>query len=193
MFLSQSYIGEELSDTGIARESARYPAGFVREFAKACLDAGADVFLGHGPHVLQGIEIHNRKPIFYSLGNFIVQNLTVKKVSFDQYRLFDLDYSAKPSDFFAARSGQIPPSGMPYAEWWFESIIPVIQLDTNGETQIALYPIAIDSPGANSFPKGSPHLASPRQAEGIIEHLRDISKEWDTAIIFDNGIGRISC
>jgi Putative enzyme of poly-gamma-glutamate biosynthesis (capsule formation) len=34
------------------------------------IDAGADVVYGHGPHVLQAIEIHNGKPIFYSLANF---------------------------------------------------------------------------------------------------------------------------
>lgn len=35
------------------------------------IDAGADVVLGSHPHVTQGIEVYNGKPIFYSLGNFI--------------------------------------------------------------------------------------------------------------------------
>lgn len=39
--------------------------------AKRLIDAGADVIMGHHPHVLQGIEIYNGKPIFYSLGNFV--------------------------------------------------------------------------------------------------------------------------
>ena len=38
--------------------------------AHAAVDAGADVVMGHGPHVIQGIEVYNGKPIFYSLGNF---------------------------------------------------------------------------------------------------------------------------
>jgi poly-gamma-glutamate synthesis protein (capsule biosynthesis protein) len=37
--------------------------------------AGADIIIGHHPHVIQGLEIYQGKPIFYSLGNFI----------FDQY------------------------------------------------------------------------------------------------------------
>lgn len=35
------------------------------------IDAGADVIMGHHPHVVQGLEIYKDKPIFYSLGNFI--------------------------------------------------------------------------------------------------------------------------
>ena len=35
------------------------------------IDSGVDVVLGSHPHVTQGIEMYNGKPIFYSLGNFI--------------------------------------------------------------------------------------------------------------------------
>ncbi len=38
--------------------------------AHAAIDAGADLVLGHHPHVLQGIEVYNGKYICYSLGNF---------------------------------------------------------------------------------------------------------------------------
>lgn len=39
-------------------------------FAKAVIDAGADVVIGHGPHVLRGMEIYKDRLIAYSLGNF---------------------------------------------------------------------------------------------------------------------------
>jgi poly-gamma-glutamate synthesis protein (capsule biosynthesis protein) len=41
------------------------------KYAHEIIDAGADVILGHHPHVPQGIEIYKNKPIFYSFGNFI--------------------------------------------------------------------------------------------------------------------------
>lgn len=44
--------------------------GDVRAFAHAVVDAGADVVLGSGPHVLRGMEIYKRRLIAYSLGNF---------------------------------------------------------------------------------------------------------------------------
>lgn len=41
------------------------------EFAHAAIDAGADMVIGHHPHVLQPIEVYKGKYIFYSLGNFV--------------------------------------------------------------------------------------------------------------------------
>jgi hypothetical protein len=55
------------------------PRGNLRRWARAMLDAGADAVVGHGPHVLRGVEFYNGKPIFYSLGNFLT------------YRGFNLD------------------------------------------------------------------------------------------------------
>ncbi|AUX27858.1 hypothetical protein SOCEGT47_084560 [Sorangium cellulosum] len=49
------------------------PLPQARRVALAAIDAGADAFLGHHPHVLQGIEMRRGRPIFYSLGNFIMK------------------------------------------------------------------------------------------------------------------------
>jgi len=44
--------------------------GNVYKFAHAMIDAGADVILGHGPHVSRAIEVYKERFIVYSLGNF---------------------------------------------------------------------------------------------------------------------------
>ena len=44
--------------------------GDLRTFTHAAIDAGADLVLGHGPHVLRGMEIYKDRLIAYSLGNF---------------------------------------------------------------------------------------------------------------------------
>lgn len=43
----------------------------ARAFAHDIIDAGADVIIGHHPHVPRGVEVYKGKIIFYSLGNFI--------------------------------------------------------------------------------------------------------------------------
>lgn len=48
----------------------RLLADYQVELGRACIDAGADLVFGHHPHVLQGIEVYQGKPIFYSLSNF---------------------------------------------------------------------------------------------------------------------------
>ena len=51
-------------------EKAEYPNDVQVELAHVAIDAGADLVLGHHPHVLQGIEQYKGKNIVYSLGNF---------------------------------------------------------------------------------------------------------------------------
>ncbi|MCC6334822.1 MAG: CapA family protein [Myxococcales bacterium] len=44
--------------------------GDLKAFAHGVIDAGADLVLGHGPHVLRGMELYRGHLIAYSLGNF---------------------------------------------------------------------------------------------------------------------------
>lgn len=46
------------------------PSPLQIEQAHSFIDAGASLVLGHHPHVLQGLEMYNNRPIIYSLGNF---------------------------------------------------------------------------------------------------------------------------
>ena len=46
------------------------PRGDVVRFARLVVDAGADLVIGHGPHVVRGIERYRDRLIAYSLGNF---------------------------------------------------------------------------------------------------------------------------
>ena len=52
-------------------ERMHYPNAAQRELAHFTIDSGADMVIGHHPHVLQGIEEYKGKKIVYSLGNFI--------------------------------------------------------------------------------------------------------------------------
>lgn len=44
--------------------------GDVKQFAHSMIDAGADLVIGHGPHVPRAVEIYRGRLIAYSLGNF---------------------------------------------------------------------------------------------------------------------------
>jgi hypothetical protein len=58
--------------TGQAAESlGSEPRGDLRRWARAVIDAGADAVVGHGPHVLRGMEFYRGRLIAYSLGNFL--------------------------------------------------------------------------------------------------------------------------
>jgi len=53
---------------GVERDN--YPESYQLQLGKKCIDMGADLVIGHHPHVLQGIEEYKGKLIIHSLGNF---------------------------------------------------------------------------------------------------------------------------
>jgi poly-gamma-glutamate synthesis protein (capsule biosynthesis protein) len=66
-----------------------------QRIGRALITSGADIVIGHHPHVVQGVEIYQGKPIFYSLGNFI----------FDQY--FSTDTQAELAVSFKISERQV--------------------------------------------------------------------------------------
>ena len=42
--------------------------------AHAAIEAGADVVIGHHPHIVQGVEVYRGRPVFYALGNFVLDH-----------------------------------------------------------------------------------------------------------------------
>ncbi|HET7024541.1 MAG TPA: CapA family protein [Gemmatimonadales bacterium] len=64
--------GDRAIHTGTGMERlGREKRGDLRTWAHAMVDAGADAVVGHGPHVLRGIEFWRGRPIVYSMGNFL--------------------------------------------------------------------------------------------------------------------------
>lgn len=61
------------------RENQPVPTMNQVDNAHAIIDAGADIVLGHHPHVLQNVEIYKGRPIVYSLGNFVFDNHSVNQ------------------------------------------------------------------------------------------------------------------
>jgi poly-gamma-glutamate synthesis protein (capsule biosynthesis protein) len=51
-------------------ELQSYPKKYQVDFARHAVRSGADMVLGHHPHVPQAIEVYRGKPVFYSLGNY---------------------------------------------------------------------------------------------------------------------------
>jgi hypothetical protein len=70
----QVHMGAEGSDKTRVRPGTEVFFGENRgdpmKFSRAVIDAGADVVVGHGPHVLRGMEFYKGRLIAYSLGNF---------------------------------------------------------------------------------------------------------------------------
>src|SRR5439155_678261 len=78
------------------------PPEFMVDLAKRSIDAGADVFAGHGGPSL-GIELYRGKPILYGLSTFIGELSTVRFLPEHAYERYGLGPDATPADFVKLR------------------------------------------------------------------------------------------
>lgn len=163
------------------------PAEFVTDFARRAIDAGADLFVGHGPHLPLGIEMYKAKPIFYSLGNFIFQNETVKSFPADAYERFDLDAKATPADWWDARTDH-GKKGHPANPLYWENFIAVCHFADKKFSAAKLYPID-QGYGRSRAQRGRPLLAEPVVAERILARLQRLSFRYGTEVKIAEGIG----
>jgi len=171
------------------------PAEFMEEFARACIDAGAHVLVGHGHHAMRGIEIRDGKPIFYSVGNFIFQNETVMKMPADFYERYGLDpYSGTPSEAYDTRQKAPPRPGYPIQKWftleekYWISVVPHMTFEGDRLKELKLYPIDLGQSKPRSQ-RGRPLLAEPKQADKILGIIQKLSKPYDTEISIEDGVG----
>lgn len=57
-------------------ENETFPLPYHRQMCHRLIEGGADLIIGHHPHVVQGKEFYRQKIIFYSLGNFMFSSLS---------------------------------------------------------------------------------------------------------------------
>ena len=156
------------------------PADFVIEFAHAVIDAGADVMVGHGPHVLRGVEIYNGKPIFYSLGDFIFQNETLLRLPAENYARYDLNPTAGVAAFNYERYQGDTRSFPADPEIW-EGAIAMPSFRGGELVELRLLPVTLGF-GEPPSVRGRPLPATGELGRKIVRDLIERSAEFGTTI-----------
>lgn len=143
------HAGAEGTDAIYTRNETEYfyseNRGNSVQFARAMIDAGADVVLGHGPHVPRAMELYQGKLIAYSLGNFMGYRTlsTVGALGNSMILQFQLDQQGN------FQMGRIIPvalddSGIPYLDDYFQTVNLVRTLT---QSDFPETPLAIDDQG----------------------------------------------
>lgn len=165
-------------------EDKSRPADFLIEFARECIDTGASCVLGHGPHILRGVEIYKDRPIFYSLGNFIFQNDLVSNLPSDFYEKYSLGPKDTTADAIDARSKNNT-IGLGTNPLVWESVIASWKIENNKLKDLVLYPISLGF-GMPRYQRGWPQLSNNSK---ILEHLAILSEPFNTVIDIKDNIG----
>ena len=160
------------------------PALFLEKFSKACIDAGASVIIGQGPHELQGIEKYKDGLILYSIGNFIFQTETVEFQPWDAYANKGMSLDTKVGAYMNARSAN---GTKGYCVQWpiWNAVLPSWTMEDGKITALKLYPydLGMEKPRSQ---KGVPVLNGSVE---ILEYMRELCKPFGTEIDIQDGIG----
>lgn len=163
-----------------------YPAEFLKTFARECIDAGAIAVLGHGPHVLRGIECYKGGLIFYSLGNFIFENDTTAHQPADFYEKYGLPYDAQVGAGMDRRSqgGKV---GLGVNKDVWNSVVAKWIVEDGKIQRVYLYPITLNQE-LPRYTRGLPKLT---ENTGILVSMQKLCAEMGTDLKIKDGVGYI--
>lgn len=162
------------------------PADFLPKLAHAAIDAGADEFIGHGPHQVRGVEVYRGKPIFYSLGNFIFQLDLLEPVASDLYEQYKMDPLASTDAEFNAMWNRLVFGG----DVWYQSIVATTRFEKGRVAEIRLHPVDLNYT-ARGADRGVPRMAAPEVGRTILQRLQRLSEPFGTSIAIEQGTGVI--
>ncbi|MER9707559.1 CapA family protein [Mesorhizobium sp. M0204] len=160
------------------------PPDYEQSLAHRLIDAGADAYVGHGPHQLRGIEIYRGRPIFYSLGNFIFDNLQMVEGA-DYFAEHGKDPRVDTVADLLVEAMKVFPGTV-----FYESIVTVSRFEQNQLAELRLFPVELGY-SERLANRGVPRLAPKPEAEAILERLQRLSKPFGTHITIENGVGII--
>jgi poly-gamma-glutamate synthesis protein (capsule biosynthesis protein) len=149
------------------------PPDFVPPFCRRMIDAGADLVVGHGPHLLRGMEFHRGRPIFYSLGNFIAQNELVARLPADSYDKFRIPQDQTPAALYRQRSDD-GRRGFPAEARYWESVLPICRFSDGALADITIHPVTLGH-GQPTHRRGRPRLAEGVEGAAILRRFARLS------------------
>lgn len=161
---------------------------YLIELGHKAIDAGADMFVGHGPHALRGIEIYKGRPIFYGLGQFVRQSDWRMPVRAD-YEAFGT--TPDTAELSSAELGLLRTAGPGYRHRaMYESVIALSRFEGGRLQEVRLYPIDLgfDKPLSRV---GVPSLARGEIAQRVLQHLQKVSAPFGTTITINGDVGVI--
>jgi poly-gamma-glutamate synthesis protein (capsule biosynthesis protein) len=160
--------------------TAEHPPEYAQNFARACIDAGADVVFGHGPHRERGIEIYNGKPIIYALGDFVLHNELIKWQPNNMFERFGLGPDATTTDAYEARSRGRRSTEADRIQ--YESAIVTADFKGGCLSELRVHPLDLGYSTGKRSQMGRPVLASGEVADRVLDRVIRLSGEFGTQI-----------
>ncbi len=182
-------VGGEKLLTAAHRSEIDEMADFAVDFAHRSIDAGADVFVAHGPQEPFGIEIYRERPIFYSLGTTIFELETPQYLAEEAYTRYGLGSDAGPADFADVRY-QSDRVGHPADPNYWKQVVAKCEFKDQKLARVDLYPLDLGF-GKPRWQRGRPLLAEEELGREIIDKVAKLSRRRGTEVKYQDGRGVI--
>lgn len=156
---------------------------WLRDLAHQAIDAGADIFLAHGPHEIRGIEIYKGRPIFYSLGDFFYEQYHIERLPSEYFDRYGLGDDATVRDAMEARFAKNDQHKR--REIW-EGLGAIVEFQGHAMRTIELIPLDLGFGKALSE-RGRPHVASRARGREIINVVKSKSEAYGTEVVYVPG------
>jgi poly-gamma-glutamate synthesis protein (capsule biosynthesis protein) len=159
------------------------PAEFLQPLAHRLIDAGAHAIIGHGPHMLRGVELYRNRPICYSLGNFIFNLEATAAFPLEVYEQQGMPLSSTTADLYDAVTGY---QKQPF---FWESVVAQFTFSDGELAASELHPITM-APGLPRSRRGTPTLTDVEEGTRILSRLDGLSWPFGTTVEIDRRNGR---
>ncbi|MBQ8174170.1 MAG: M20/M25/M40 family metallo-hydrolase [Clostridia bacterium] len=188
--MQADYILISVHSHELSGDRKENPSDFLIEFAHRCIDAGAHAVIGHGPHLLRPMEIYKSRPIFYSLGDFVIHNECIPYAPEEMFEAQGLTSDATMRELFCRRSKSYT-RGLMRDRRMLESVVPYFEMQDGRLLHLEIMPVELcfDKPVWRS---GNPRFSCDH---GIIERFTTMSREFGAQIEIDErgfGIVKLS-
>ena len=175
---SADYVFVSLHNHQVVGEDKSEVPKFLEELCHRFIDEGADAIVGHGPHLLRAIEIYKERPIFYSLGDFLVQLYDVPFAPAEFYAKYGVDNREPAIELLKKRSHNFT-RGLMADVQMLEAVIPYWETDESGRlTKLVLKP-TLASVGNGKALEGLPQ---PNSGDGFFERLKELCAKHGTVL-----------
>lgn len=185
--LQADYIMVSVHSHQLSGDSKENPSKFLKDFAHRCIDVGAHAIIGHGPHLLRPIEVYKDCPIFYSLGDFVLQLYDIEFAPDEFFKKYGLTSDSTVHQLLKKRSKNFT-IGLMTDPRMFRSVIPCWETNGTKLEKLTLMPVELNMDGHKS------ETGLPRQSHNpeIAKYLADMCEPYGTRITLEDS-GLITC
>ncbi len=161
-------------------EDINIPAKYIEDFARRCIDCGAHAVIGHGPHLIRPFELYNNRPIFYSLGDFLLELENCELAPEDFYSNFGLTSDSSMYELFKERTRNFT-CGLQRQQIMMESVIPYFEMKDGKLKSLEFMPIELGLGMSHS------KIGLPREGSAsILERYAQMSEPYGSKFKIEN-------